>query len=100
MPLDLLANNEVEAIHQATLRILSEVGVVLTESMTCQLLYQAGATIQQNRVLLPPELVESCIQKAGKSPSIRGRRGKVKTLGDGNLYFHNLGGAPQVYDAA
>ena len=36
----------------------------------------------------------------GKHISIRGRSGLVKTLGDGNLYFHNLGGAPQVYDVA
>ncbi len=24
----------------------------------------------------------------------------VKTLGDGNLYFHNLGGAPNIFDAS
>jgi trimethylamine--corrinoid protein Co-methyltransferase len=100
MSLNLLSNDEVEAIHQATLRILAETGIVLAEPKACQLLNDAGAQIQQNRVLLPPELVETCIRQAGKRILIRGRSGKVKTLGDGNLYFHNLGGAPQVYDAA
>ena len=100
MSLNLLSNDEVEAIHQATLRILAETGIVLAEPKSRQLLSEAGAKIQQNRVLLPPELVETCIQRAGKITSIRGRGGTSKILGDGNLYFHNLGGAPQVYDAA
>ena len=100
LSLNLLSTNEVEAIHQATLRILVETGVVLAEPKACQLLYEAGAKIQQNRVLLPPELVETCIQHAGKHASIRGRNGTIKTLGNGDLYFHNLGGAPQIYDTA
>jgi trimethylamine--corrinoid protein Co-methyltransferase len=45
-------------------------------------------------------LVEKCITLAGKKTTIRGRGGAVKTLGDGELYFHNLGGAPWVYDPA
>ena len=98
--LSVLDENEIEAIHQATLRILGETGVVLTEPKSRALLTGAGAKIQGMRVLLPPELVEKCIALAGKKTTIRGRKGAVKTLGDGALYFHNLGGAPQIYDAA
>jgi trimethylamine--corrinoid protein Co-methyltransferase len=29
---------------------------------------------------------------------LRGRNGSIKVLGDGNLYWHNLGGARDVYD--
>jgi trimethylamine--corrinoid protein Co-methyltransferase len=95
-----LSHEEVEAIHQGTLRILGEIGVVLTEPKSRALLAGAGAKVQEMRVLLPPELVEKCIALAGKTTTIRGRGGAVKTLGDGSLYFHNLGGAPQVYDAS
>jgi trimethylamine--corrinoid protein Co-methyltransferase len=98
--LSVLDENEVEAIHQGTLRILGEIGVVLTEPKSRALLAEAGAKVQEMRVLLPPELVEKCIALAGKKTTIRGRGGAVKTLGDGSLYFHNLGGAPQVYDAS
>ena len=97
--LSILDENEIEAIHQATLRILEETGVVLTEPKSRALLTDAGAKVQEMRVLLPPVLVEKCIKLAGKKTTIRGRGGTVKTLGDGSLYFHNLGGAPQVYDA-
>jgi len=97
--LSVLDENEVEAIHQATLRILGETGVVLTEPKSRALLAGAGAKVVERHVLLPPELVERCISLAGKKTTIRGRGGVVKTLGDGNLYFHNLGGAPQVFSA-
>jgi len=98
--LSILDQNEVEAIHQASLRILGETGVNLTEPKSRALLAEAGAKVQGTRVLLPPELVERCIALAGKKTTIRGRGGTIKTLGDGSLHFHNLGGAPQVFDSA
>lgn len=98
--LKFLSEAEIEAIHQATLRILDEIGVVLKHKATQDLLAAAGARVDGERVKFPPELVERCIASAGKTVSIRGRNGAVKTLGDGNLYFHNLGGARDIYNAA
>ncbi len=98
--LSVLDEIEVESIHRSTLRILGETGVVLTEARSREILVGAGAQVQGKRVLFPPELVEQCIAQAGKRTTIRGRGGAVKSLGDGSLYFHNLGGAPNVYDAA
>ncbi|MFH1906283.1 MAG: trimethylamine methyltransferase family protein [Chloroflexota bacterium] len=100
MSFNFLSPEEIEAIHQASLRILAGTGVALTELKSRDLLTAAGATTRGTRILLPPELVEKCIQQAGKTTTIRGRGGTVKTLGDGSLYFHNLGGAPNVYDPA
>lgn len=96
---NILPSDQVEAIHQATLRILGEIGVVLTHAGARQMLVEAGASIKNERVLLPPELVEKSIAGAGKRVAIRGRGGTSKTLGDGNLYFHNLGGARDIYDS-
>jgi trimethylamine--corrinoid protein Co-methyltransferase len=98
--LSVLEQNEIEAIHQATLRLLSETGIRLSETESSGILAEAGAKLLDGRVLLPADLVEKCITLAGKRSSIRGRGGMTKTLGDGNLYFHNLGGAPNVFDAA
>ena len=96
--LQALSTEEVEALHRATLRILDEIGFVLKEATAREILCGAGARIRGDRVLLPPELVEKCIAQAGKKVWLRGRGGTVKLLGDGNLYFHNLGGARDVYD--
>ncbi len=96
--LTILTSEEVEAVHQATLRILGEIGILLTHDEARQILTGAGASIQGERVLLPPDLVEGAMARCPHQVTIRGRGGKVKTLGDGSLHWHNLGGAPQVYD--
>lgn len=97
--LNFLSQDEVKGIHNATLRILNEVGYVWTHKESLEILTGAGCKVKGDRVYFPPELVEDSIKKAGKHVSIRGRGGATKTLGDGNLYFHNLGGARDVYDA-
>jgi len=96
--LSYLTHEEVEALHQASLRILGETGVVLSHSKSRDILTANGASVQDGRVLFPPDLVETCLARCPRIVSVRGRGGAVKTLGDGSLYFHNLGGARDVYD--
>ena len=97
-PLKFLANEDVIAMHEATLRILHEVGVIWTHKPSLEILTDAGCTMNGNRVCFPPDLVMDSIAKANKRPVIRGRNGQVNELGNGNLYFHNLGGARDVFD--
>jgi len=96
--LSYLTPEEVEGIHQATLRILHETGVVLTHPESLDILTANGASARDGRVRLPPDLVEACLARCPRTVSVRGRGGMTKTLGDGSLYFHNLGGARDVYD--
>ena len=96
--LNFLDQTQVESIHQATLRILSEVGIQLTHAHAREMLTGWGATVKGERVLLPPSLVETCIARCPSQVSVTGRGGSVKTLGGGNLYFHNLGGARDLFD--
>jgi len=98
MHFTVLSPEEVEAVHRATLRILSEVGVTLTHAKAREVLTGAGAAIRAERVLLPPDLVEACIARCPRQVTLRGRSGTVKTLGDGSLNFHNLGGARDIYN--
>jgi trimethylamine--corrinoid protein Co-methyltransferase len=96
--LNYLDDSQVESIHQATLRILSEVGILLTHVQAREMLSGWGATVKGERVLLPPDLVEICLARCPHQVSVTGRGGGVKTLGDGSLYFHNLGGARDLFD--
>ena len=98
-PLKFLSDEDIKAMHEATLHIMSEVGLIWTHKSSLDILLGAGCTIKNNRVCMPPDLVEECIAKANKRPIIRGRNGQVNELGGGNLYFHNLGGARDVFDA-
>ncbi|MBI3165367.1 MAG: trimethylamine methyltransferase family protein [Chloroflexi bacterium] len=98
-PLKFLSDEDIKAMHEATLKILHEVGVIWTHKPSLNILTDAGCTMNGNRVCFPPDLVMDCIAKANKRPIIRGRNGQVNELGGGNLYFHNLGGARDVFDA-
>jgi trimethylamine--corrinoid protein Co-methyltransferase len=96
--LTVLTDEEVRAIHQTTLRILSEIGIVLTQPEAREVLTGAGATVRDDRVLLPPDLVERAAAQCPRQVTIRGRGGQTVVLGDGSLHWHNLGGARDVYD--
>ncbi len=93
LQLQVLLDEEIEAIHQAALLILAETGVVFTHPAGREILTGAGGTVQGDRLLLPAELVERCLQLCPHQVRLHGRGGMVKTLGDGSLHWHNLGGA-------
>jgi trimethylamine--corrinoid protein Co-methyltransferase len=97
-PWKIISDQDVEAIHEATLRVLSEVGIVLDHPQIRERLADSGATLNGARVQLPPDLVEKSIEISTKKVKTRGRDGKIITLGDGSLHWHNLGGARDIYD--
>jgi trimethylamine--corrinoid protein Co-methyltransferase len=97
--LKFLSEDDVKAMHEATLRIMSEVGFIWTHKESLQILTDAGCTTKNGRICFPPDLVMDSVAKANKRPVIRGRNGNVNELGGGSLYFHNLGGARDVFDA-
>ncbi|OQY23117.1 MAG: hypothetical protein B6I34_05020 [Anaerolineaceae bacterium 4572_32.1] len=98
LKLTALTSNEVESVHQATLRILNEIGIVLAQTEAREVLAGAGAKVQGERVFLPPDLVERAVGQCPPQVKIRGRDGKTVTIGDGSLYWHNVGGARDVYE--
>jgi trimethylamine--corrinoid protein Co-methyltransferase len=93
-----ISEEDLESIHQATLRVLSEVGIVLSHPGIKELLFEAGASLKNDRLLLPSELVEKALASCAKKVTTRGRNGEEIVLGDGTLHWHNLGGAREVYD--
>ena len=97
--LKFLSEQDVQAMHEATLRVLNEAGVFWTHKPSLEILQSAGCTVRENRVFFPPDLVMDSVAKANKRPVIRGRNGQINELGNGTLYFHNLGGARDVFDA-
>jgi len=97
--LSVFDENQIKSIHEATLRVLSETGVVLRHTEGRTLLKEAGAILDHERILLPPGLVEQAVAQAPKTVTIRGRGGQSRILGDGELHWHNLGGARDVFDA-
>lgn len=96
--LTVLSNEEVEQIHNATLRILDETGVILTNTEAREALTGVGARAEGDRLLFPPDMVEREMAKCPSEVKLRGRKGDQICLGDGTLHWHNLGGARDVYE--
>lgn len=97
-PWKIISDQDIEDIHQGTLRVLSEVGIVLDHPEIKDQLVEKGAAVQDGRVQIPADLVEQSIAGSTKKVTTRGRAGKSITLGDGSLNWHNLGGARDIYD--
>lgn len=98
-PWMVVEQEEVEAIHRATLRLLEEVGIVLTEPQAVEILCASGAWQEGKHLFLPADLVERALEQCPEVVRLRGREQEV-VLGDGSLHWHNLGGARDVYDPA
>lgn len=96
--LNVLSLDEIRSVHHATLRILDEVGVILTGPEAREYLTGAGARVRKERVCIPPDLVEWAVAQCPRRVTLRGRGGSAVVLGDGTLHWHNLGGARDVYD--
>lgn len=97
-PYSIISHDEVLVVHEATLRILDETGIVLTHPEGWEFLTSAGAVVESDRVRIPADLVETCLSNTPNQVLIRGRGGTVVTLGDGALHWHNMGGARDIYD--
>jgi trimethylamine--corrinoid protein Co-methyltransferase len=96
--LTVLSNEEVEQIHNATLRILDETGIILTNAEAREALTGVGARAEGDRLLFPPDMVEREMAKCPSEVKLQGRKGDQICLGDGTLDWHNLGGARDVYE--
>lgn len=93
----IVSKEDIQAIHETTLMILSEVGITVEGDEALALLLDQGAVQKDGRICLPPELVTHCLKLCPPQVVLEGRGGTV-TLGDGRLHVHNLGGARDVLD--
>jgi trimethylamine--corrinoid protein Co-methyltransferase len=92
-----LTPEEIQQIHHASLRILDEVGILIDDPFSRQLLLDHGAHPFSDRLCLPPDLVQGCLASCPSLVEVQGRGGSI-VLGDGALHVHNLGGARDVLD--
>ncbi|MGQ9732276.1 MAG: trimethylamine methyltransferase family protein [Candidatus Zipacnadales bacterium] len=71
----LLTSEQIMRIHEASLRILGEVGVQLPHPEVLERFADSGATVDHDTqiVKLPADLVERCLTSAGKQFAIYGR---------------------------
>ena len=100
-PIVIMSADEIEAIHLASLRLLSETGIEVLHEESRALLKGAGAEVDANnlRVRFDPCMVEEKIRTAPSRFTLQARNPAHNlTVGDGSLIFASTGGPAFVHD--
>lgn len=95
-----LSHDQVERLHHASLEILDATGVCLWEEESLNLLRKAGVKVtEENRVRIPPGLVEWALSIAPKRVVLCDRHGRrVMPLERNNVFFGPGSDCPYVLD--
>lgn len=86
--LEVLSPEEITLIHQRSLNILAEVGILVESEAARELVLSHGGKLKNKRgvVTVPPELVERCVKLLPREVPLFDREGKLAfTLGDGGM---------------
>jgi len=98
-----LHRGEVAEVHEASMRVLAEVGVKVPDEQTAEVLREAGAAVdaETGMARLPRNVVEEKLERAPSSVRLCGLDpDKDIVLRDGNVYFGTGGTALNILDSA
>jgi len=95
----LLEEEEIKTIHEATLEILEKIGIRCKSEKFREVLADNGCKVEGEWVKFPPEVVERFLQKVPAEFKLYGRDGKtVLEIGKKHAYAQNCSGTPRVVD--
>lgn len=97
--LTILSNETVEKIHQATLRILEDIGVTVSSTRVRDLLAGHGCTVTGDRVQFPARVVETILGLSAPEIALHSRTGKYPPARfNGRFMAHNMGACSTITD--
>lgn len=100
--LEVLTDNQLDKIHQATLTVLDEVGINFPNQKALNLFAEAGAEVDfdEEIVRIQPDLVAEALEQAPRNFTLGSRTSPELdlTLNGKTTYFRNSGVAPHVLD--
>ena len=100
-PVDIVSADQLEAVHQAALTILSDVGIDVLNAEARQILKEAGADVASDgaRVRFDPALVEQQIGKAPSTFTLHSRNpARALQMGGDTIAFCSVASAPNSAD--
>ena len=94
---EILRPDEVQRLHDATLQLLSEVGVVFHSEQALAVLRAHGAKVEGETVHFPPQLVEKALETVPGEIVLHGRTpARDLVLGQGNIHYTSCFGPVRV----
>ena len=100
-PVEFLSQDEIMAIHNASLKVLSETGVDVLHDDARRLMGRAGAQVEEgsNRVRFDPELIKECLATIPPKFTLHARNpGHSVSIGGRNTIFDLMASAPNCSD--
>ncbi len=98
-PTELISTDQVETIHQASLRVLRDIGLKVDSAVARQLLAAAGADVDGDRVRFDPAMVDEMLTGLPSEFTIHARNPeKTVTVGGNSLTFATVCGPSFVSD--
>jgi len=98
-PIKVISDDQVEAIHQAALRLLATQGMRVLNGRALDLFRQAGARMDGQMVYPDPGLIDSLLATVPRTFSIAARnRAKDLRFGGNDMVFASVGGPAYVMD--
>ena len=96
-PIRGVSDDELEAIHDASLRVLRDVGMDVLSAEARELLARHGAEVDGERVRFDPDLVVELVGHAPSTFTLHTRNpAHALTFGDGRVAFSAVASAPNV----
>jgi len=99
-PVEVISADQIEAIHQASLTVLKEIGINVLLPEARDIFAAAGADVADGiRVRFDPDLIEAAIATAPRRVTLHARNPACTTeFGDDRIGFATVGGPPNVSD--
>ena len=100
--INFLSDKDLETLHESSLRILNETGVIVDNRELREILAEAGAEVNSdsNTTKLPPNLAQKAIDRAPSGFTLyeRGEEGGTIQVGEDRTYTHTTGGPSYIRD--
>lgn len=98
--MDLISQEALEAVHQASLQVLRETGIMVKDEKAREAFEQAGAKVNHDRqiVKIPNGLVEKSIETAPFEVTLFGKERSRLDFGSGQVRFINGFGTVNIYE--
>ena len=100
-PIEQFSADQIETIHETSLKILQEIGLRVLSPEACDIYQQAGADVDagDNRVRMAPELVMRCLADAPAEVHLQARNPKCNVdIGGNAVAIGTVGGPPHFSD--
>jgi len=97
--LTLLSKEEVELIHEYSLKVLEEVGIKIEDDKVLEMLRRQGLEVKDKKVIIPSYIVKEALSKCPREIVLYDRDGKpYHILGKGETLFNPGSAAIKILD--